>query len=152
MSKAFDRYTGILFLAVGAIFMVESFKLSQNAYGSAVGPNVFPMALGMVLILLSFRLVFETFRYSDTGKNKIKLDYKRFAIILAAAILYALLLETLGYVITTFLFLLVGFQTMQRGRIWVSLLVAGGFSTSVYYLFVILLKGTLPPFPEWISL
>ncbi|WP_235420944.1 hypothetical protein [Jeotgalibacillus soli] len=34
---------------------------------------------------------------------------------LAASVLYVLLLEPLGYVITTFLFLLVGFQVIDRG-------------------------------------
>lgn len=151
MSKTFDRYTGILFLAIGAMFVVESFKLSQSAYGSEIGPNIFPMSLGIALILLSIRLVYETFRYTDVKKNSTKLDYKRFGIILAAAILYAALLETLGYVITTFLFLLIGFQTMQRGNIWVSVLIAGVFSIGVYYLFVGLLQGSLPPFPSWMS-
>lgn len=151
MSKTFDRYAGILFLAIGAMFVMESFKLSQSAYGSEIGPNIFPMSLGIALILLSIRLVYETFRYKEVKKDNPKLDYKRFGIILAAAILYAALLETLGYVITTFLFLLIGFQTMQRGKVWVSILIAGVFSVGVYYLFVVLLQGSLPPFPLWMS-
>ncbi|MFC0274612.1 tripartite tricarboxylate transporter TctB family protein [Metabacillus herbersteinensis] len=151
MSKLFDRYTGILFFAVGLMFVIESLKLSQSAYGSVIGPNIFPMSLGSVLILLSTRLVYETFRYVDVNKNSAKLDYKRLVIILVAAILYAALLETLGYVITTFLFLLVGFQTMEKGRLWVSFLIAGCFSIGVYYLFVVILQGTLPAFPSWMS-
>lgn len=151
MSKTFDRYAGILFLAIGAMFIVESLKLSQSAYGSEIGPNIFPMSLGIALILLSIRLVYETFRYTEVKNSGTKLDYKRFGIILAAAILYAALLEILGYVITTFLFLLVGFQTMQKGKVWASVLIAGCFSIGVYYLFVVLLQGSLPPFPSWMS-
>jgi putative tricarboxylic transport membrane protein len=151
MSKTFDRYAGILFLAIGAMFVVESLKLSQSAYGSEIGPNTFPMSLGIALILLSIRLVYETFRYTEVKNSGTKLDYKRFGIILTAAILYAALLETLGYVITTFLFLLIGFQTMQKGKVWASVLIAGCFSIGVYYLFVVLLQGSLPPFPSWMS-
>lgn len=151
MSKTFDRYTGMLFLAIGAMFVIESLKLSQSAYGSEIGPNIFPMSLGIALILLSIRLVYETFRYIDVKKNNVKLDYKRFGIILVAAILYAALLEPLGYVITTFLFLLIGFQTMEKGKWWVSMLIAASFSTGVYYLFVVVLQGSLPAFPSWIS-
>ncbi|OXS78684.1 tripartite tricarboxylate transporter TctB family protein [Domibacillus enclensis] len=147
MSKTFDRFSGILFLAIGALFIVESIRLSQSAYGSDIGPDIFPMYLGIALVLLSIRLVYETFRYQQDQSEKEKLDYKRFAIILGAAILYAGLIETLGYVITTFVFLTVGFQTMQKGKLWLSILIAGVFSIGVYYVFVNVLQGTLPPFP-----
>ncbi|WP_248930746.1 tripartite tricarboxylate transporter TctB family protein [Paenibacillus hamazuiensis] len=151
MNKTFDRYAGIVFLALGALCISESLKISKGAYGSGVGPNTLPMALGIVLILLSIRLIYETFRYAKSEKAPANLDYKRFAIIFAAALLYAFFIEDLGYVITTFLFLFVGFQTMERGRVWSSLIIAAVFSFGVYYLYVDVLEGTLPGFPSWLS-
>lgn len=53
MNKTADRIAAVAFLAVGALFMVESLRISKSAYGSAVGPNVFPFLLGLVLVLLS---------------------------------------------------------------------------------------------------
>ena len=50
-----------------------------------------------------------------------KLQYKKFLIIIVSAVLYAFLLEKIGYVISTFLFLLIAFQTMERGRLLPSL-------------------------------
>lgn len=154
MNKTFDRYAGVVFLAVGALFMIESRSISSSAYGSNVGPNIFPFILGLFLTLLSLRLIYETFRYKqpETGKPKEKLDYKRFGIIFAAAVLYAYFLEEIGYVICTFLFLFIGFQTMQRGKVWVSLVISGGFSFGVYHLFVNVMDGTLPGFPAWLGL
>lgn len=149
MSKTFDRIAAIAFLAVGALFMMESFRISKTAYGSAVGPNVFPLLLGLVLTLLSIKLLLETMRYADSEKRKQTLQYKKFFIIFTALILYAVLLETLGYVITTFLFLTVGFQTMEKGSLWKSLLIAACFSFGVYGLYVKLLQGTLPSWPIW---
>lgn len=150
MNKTFDRYAGIVFLAVGAAFMIESQGISTSAYGSKVGANIFPLLLGLFLTLLSIRLIYETFRYKHQG-HKQMLDYKRFGIILAALVLYALFIESVGYPITTFLFLLIGFQTMQRGKIWVSLFISGVFSFGVYYLYVHVLDGTLPGFPDWLG-
>lgn len=151
MSKTFDRYASFVFLVLGTGFVVESRKISDSAYGSSVGPDIFPMMLGIILILLSLRLFMETFRYMNFKLKKQELDYKRFLIILIAAIIYGLMLETIGYVITTFLFLLLGFQVMEKGGLWKSLLISGGFSYGVYYLFVEVLEGSLPGFPVWFN-
>ncbi|CAG7628417.1 tripartite tricarboxylate transporter TctB family protein [Paenibacillus allorhizosphaerae] len=152
MNKTFDRYAGIVFLAIGAAFMIESQKLTQSSYGSNVGANVFPFALGLFVTLMSVRLIYETFRYKQREKQKQNLDYKRFGIIFAAAVLYAFFLEDIGFVISTFLFLMIGFQTMERGKVWKSLLISLGFSLGVYYLFVEVMDGTLPGFPAWLGL
>jgi putative tricarboxylic transport membrane protein len=151
MNKTFDRYAGIVFFIVGALFIIESTKIATSAYGSNIGANIFPLVLGILLCLLSLRLVYETFRIKHTENHKEKLDYKRFGIIFAAAVLYAYFLEDIGFVIGTFLFLMISFQTMQRGRIWVSLIIASAFSYGVYYLYVHVLDGTLPGFPAWLG-
>jgi putative tricarboxylic transport membrane protein len=149
MSKTFDRYSSLIFLVVGLAFILESRKISDSAYGSNVGPDIFPLGLGILLILLSLRLFYETFHYQAKEGDRRVLDNKSFLIILLSAILYGLFLETVGYVITTFLFLIIGFQVMERGGWWKTLLIAGCFSFGVYYLFVEVLNGTLPGFPAW---
>jgi len=153
MHRMFDRTASLLFIAVGAAFILGARNLSSTAYGSRVGPDIFPMGLGALLILLSLRLFYETFRYpkkEETG-DKGSLDWRRFGWMLATALLYALLLETLGYVLSTFLFLLAGFRVIERGRWWISALVAAVFSGGVYYLYVIVMKRTLPGWPVWMS-
>jgi putative tricarboxylic transport membrane protein len=152
VNKTFDRYGALAFLAIGAGFAFESRRISASAYGSNVGPDIFPFLLGLALILLSIRLFYETFRYRATAEEKQKLDYKRFLIILGAAVLYAYFMEDIGYVISTFVFLMIGFQTMEKGKIWASALISAIFSYGIYYLFVEVLKGTLPGFPAWLGL
>ncbi|PSL36220.1 putative tricarboxylic transport membrane protein [Planomicrobium soli] len=147
MSKTFDRFAGIAFLLIGLLFVFESLRISESSYGSAVGPNIFPIGLGAILILLSLRLLHETFRYRTGAGNGEAVQYKKFIIILVSALLYVALLEPLGYVITTFVFLLVAFQTMERGKWLKSFLIAGAFSFGVYYFFAEFLGGSLPGFP-----
>ena len=147
MNKKFDRIAGISFLLIGILFVVESQRISDSAYGSAVGPKVFPMWLGIILILLSARLIYETFKYKSEVTGKEQLQYKKFLIIFVSALLYAFLLEIIGYVLSTFLFLLVAFQTMERGKIIYSLAISVLFSVGIYYLFSELLGGSLPGLP-----
>jgi len=131
--------------------MWESQKISKSAYGSEVGPNIFPFALGLILVILSLRLFYETFRYQGGTNKKAGLDYKRFFIILLAALVYTLVLEEVGYVISTFLFLIIGFQTMEKGKWGKTLLISAIFAYGVYYLFVEILKGSMPGFPVWLG-
>jgi len=149
MSKTFDRYAGIAFLLIGVLFVIESQKISESAYGSNVGPSIFPTCLGVLLILLSIRLIYETFKYKTQETEKGSMQYKKFIIIFVAAILYALLLEKIGYVITTFAFLMISFQTMERGKWISSIVISLAFSLGIYYLFSVVLGGALPGFPQF---
>lgn len=147
MSKTFDRFAGIAFLLIGLLFVLESRKISESSYGSEVGPDIFPIGLGILLILLSARLIYETFRYQVIQGEMEKVQYGKFIVLFVSAVLYAALLEPLGYVITTFLFLVIAFQTMERGKWLQTLAIASIFSFGVYYLFAEFLGGSLPGFP-----
>lgn len=152
MSKTFDRYASLVFMALGVAFLVGSLQIASATYGAEVGPDIFPMALGAVMILLSIRLFYGTFRSSQTEETeKSPLHLKRFSILLAASVLYVICLEIIGYLLATFLFLVIGFQGMQKGKWLTTLLVAAGFSGGIYYLFVEVMKGTLPGFPTWLG-
>ncbi|WP_313893401.1 tripartite tricarboxylate transporter TctB family protein [Psychrobacillus sp.] len=147
MTKKFDQFAGVAFLLIGLLFLIESQKISDSAYGSSVGPKIFPMWLGIILMGLSIRLLYETFKYKKEGSEKEQLQYKKFFIIFGSALLYAFFLEKIGYIVSTFAFLLVAFQTVERGKIINSVLIAAVFSFGVYYLFAGLLGGSLPGFP-----
>jgi putative tricarboxylic transport membrane protein len=147
LSRTFDRVVAILFSAIGIFFIVQSRQISTSAYGSVVGPNLFPTGLGILLILLSLKLLYETFKGSKEENKEEKPDYKRFAVIFASALLYAMTMELLGYILSTFLFLLISFQTMERGNWISSIIIALSFSLGVYYVYVEILQGTLPGLP-----
>ncbi|PEJ56755.1 transporter [Bacillus sp. AFS002410] len=144
MSKKFDRLAAIIFLITGITFILESRNIATTAYGSVVGPNVFPFILGCALSLLSCRLFYETFSYKVKEKDEVQYNYKQFFIILVSAILYALLLEKIGFIISSFLFLIVSIQTLERGNWFKSISISLGYSVIIYVIFVEVLKGTLP--------
>ncbi|TJY39610.1 tripartite tricarboxylate transporter TctB family protein [Cohnella pontilimi] len=154
MNKVFDRYASIVFLLIGVLFVWQSQSIGTSSYGSNVGPDIFPMGLGVVMILLSIRLFYEVLKTktSASSEEDTKPDYKRFLLILAASLIYAYFLEDIGYVIGTFLFLLFSFQVIERGKWLVSIIISAAFSYGVYYLFVQILEGSLPGFPSFMNL
>ena len=149
MNKTFDTIAGCVFLVVGAFFVVGSLGISKSSYGSTVGPNVFPFGLGVILILLSLIVISQARRSADTRKEKGAHDYKRFSLLLPATIVYVFVFESVGYVISTFLYLVIVFQVMERKRLFLSIGISAFFSCFVYTIYVIVFQGTLPPFPDW---
>lgn len=153
MNLKFDRIASLVFFVIGVLVVVEAQKISTSAYGSSVGPSVFPIGLGILLIFLSVLLLVETIRnkkaYAIVGEKEdvTTPNYKRFIIIFLTALGYVLLLDVLGYLITTFVFLVIGFQTLERGKILISVIVAAAFSGVIYFGFVNVLGGSLPGLP-----
>ena len=56
MHRMFDRTASLLFIAVGAAFILGARNLSSTAYGSRVGPDIFPMGLGAVGIWIGLSI------------------------------------------------------------------------------------------------
>lgn len=151
MSHRFDLGAALFFFIMGVAFVIGSRDLTGAVYGSSITSGTFPNVFGWALAGLSVLLFIETLKKAPKAKKEEQSRYyKRFATIFVAAIAYVLLLEPLGYVLTTFLFLMVSFQAMEKGNLVKSALIAAGFSLGIHLLFVELLQGSLPSWPSFI--
>ena len=141
----FDRYASIIFIVMGVSLFFYSQTLTTSIE-SHIGPKELPMFLSVALVFTGILNLIAALRTKSEKKGK-ALEYKQFLIILGCLLLYAFLLEPVGYLITTFLFLLVTFQTMQRGQILKSAIIAAAFAGGIYYLYVEVAMGSLPGLP-----
>ena len=147
VNTTFDRYVSIFFMALGVALYLYSETLTVSNVGIAIGPKALPRFLAIILVILSTVNLIAALRSKTPNKKEEKLEYKKFFIILMSLLIYALVIEPLGYVISTFLFLMVGFQTMERGNYLYSAIIAAAFSGGIYYFYVELFLGVLPPLP-----
>jgi putative tricarboxylic transport membrane protein len=105
---------------------------------------------GVILIALSFMLLMGTMMGKGMEEDKgIKFfpqkdSVKRLAITLSVLFLYSVSLAYLGFVITTFLFMMLLLQCLEPQRWMTSVIVAFITSVSVYLLFVLFLKVQFP--------
>ncbi|MBS1175369.1 MAG: hypothetical protein H6R05_1500 [Burkholderiaceae bacterium] len=152
MSRRFDFIASAIFLIIGLFFIIASQRLGNNVIGGTVTPATFPQVAGIVLMVLSVLLFVDTIKtVKTTEKHLADIYYRRFFIIVLSMALYILLIEPLGFVISTFLFLLVAFQTMHRGKLLSSILIAGGFSLVVHFVFIKLLEASVQSWPSFIN-
>lgn len=155
MSRRFDFIASIIFALIGVFFVTASTQLTTNVIGGSVTPATFPKLFGSLLVGLSVLLLFETFKKkhieSQEADGEEHTYYRRFFIILAAMAAYILLIEPLGFVISTFLFLVLAFQTMERGQLLKSILIAAGICLVIHFVFIELLEASVKSWPSFLN-
>jgi putative tricarboxylic transport membrane protein len=145
----FDRYASIIFIALGISLFFYSRTLTTFSTGGYIGPKELPLFLSVALVItgvINLVLAIRS-KSAEIKENAKKLEYKKFFILVGMLLLYVVLLEPLGYVISTFLFLMGGFQTMEKGGYWKSAIIAAAFAGGVYCFYVNVAQGTLPGLP-----
>jgi hypothetical protein len=130
---------------LGAFVLLEASQLRMTTLGGGPGPGVFPAALGALLLGIGLSLVPATWRERTTLGN-----VPRVAGLAAVLVVYAILLDRLGFIITTALAmagLLAAFTTRRR-PLWAGAGVVGAVAS--YALFSSILHVQLPPDPWFI--
>jgi len=147
--KKKDRIEGLIWMILAVSVCIGSFKLDLGTFQKP-GPGFMPFLAGSVLGLFSLILILSTFldqfNREDTRAIKFfsKKKWKNFVLPLLSLFGYVLLLDVLGFIFTTFLFLLFLFKITDPRR-WFWPLVLTGSTVSISYLvFSLWLKCQFP--------
>jgi putative tricarboxylic transport membrane protein len=140
-----DLISGLFWLAIAILFSIEGLIHLKLGTLHQPGPGFFPFWGGVVLGLLSLVLLVNSLKNRDRLLLS-GLKSPKFLLATGAILAYLLLLETLGFVTITFLFLFLLFRLENEGWVFsaVSSLVGAGSS---YALFQLWLKTQLPAGP-----
>jgi len=106
------------------------------------GPGFFPFYLGIILVLLNIPILFTAGKKNTTTEEELK--PQRVFLTLLTLLLYAFIVENLGYVPATFLFVLVLLQLAAVKNVLFILVLSFGISLLSYGLFKELLGVPLP--------
>ena len=140
-----DLVSGLFWLAVAIFATVQELSLKLGSL-KRPGPGFFPFWGGVVLGLLSIVLVVSSRRRDAAGGSRARSESSKPLVVVGALLGYLLLLETLGFVAVTFLFLLLLFR-LERLTWAFSVVSAGVGALASYVLFQLWLKTQLPPGP-----
>ena len=137
-----DRISGLVVFCLGVCILWQGKHLSAGSLHGP-GPGFFPTLLAAVLMILSLFLILP--------KGKEEEDHpffsgsvKRVLMVFVALLVYFSLLEFLGFVIVSFLFMAFSFIAVARYRWYSALLWAFVSIGLTYLLFEVLLKSNLP--------
>jgi NADH:ubiquinone oxidoreductase subunit 6 (subunit J) len=145
--KRNDVIGGLFFLAVGILFAVYSQSVDIGTMEEP-GPGFLPLWAGVLLALMSAILLIKTFLQKKHEKGESFFpehdSWKRVCMVVASLIVYNLLLQYVGFILITFLFVafLVKFVFPQT---WLRTLVTAALSTAgAQLIFVNLLEINFP--------
>lgn len=156
-----ERSLGAGLLAAGAIYLAAAFLISEPEGGyAAVGPRVFPVAIGITLVAVALWLAFRGGKTgasaaaaeaptaqgaSATGASAAPgADWRTAAPSALLFLGYIVLLEPLGYLPATTAFIALESRLLGSRRWRRDLLAALVVAASVYTLFSLLLGLRLP--------
>jgi putative tricarboxylic transport membrane protein len=109
------------------------------------GPGFFPFGLAIALILLSLVLVFKHWK-KDASPPPFWPERTWLRPLLGVAILvfYALVVDVIGFILTTFLFLVIWMWVIERLRWRTILSISVGTTVALYLIFNLFLEVPLP--------
>jgi len=140
-----DLISSLFWFAVAIYFSIEGFIHLTVGTLSQPGPGFFPFLGGVVLGLLSFIQLLKSLKNRDSLSLP-GLTSSKFLLAIGATLAYLLLLEQIGFVTITFLFLFLLFRLeYKRWVISTALALAGAVFS--YALFRLWLKTQLPAGP-----
>ncbi|MEC9483194.1 MAG: tripartite tricarboxylate transporter TctB family protein [Halomonas sp.] len=141
----------LLLLSLGIIY--EAYRISGAGFESIDSPGAFPIGLGVIMAVSMLVILVGQFRKarpeSQGALDEARLflhEHFPLPIVLfsAMAIGYLFLLEPLGFVISTLIFLFVAMVYLRHGRFVSSAIIATASTATIYALFKLLFQVYLP--------
>lgn len=141
--------TGWLAVVLGALYLFGTTRVPVFDAGDQVGPRAFPYLIAAVMIGCGLALVVKDLRSADRvrfswGFVSDRTIWLKILATMAAGIVYGLVLEDLGYLVATFLFMIVVSSLINVGRHVQNLVIAVVFSVVTFVAFALILKLSLP--------
>lgn len=135
-----DRITGMLILLLAIAYTVAGSRFESDFLTDPLGPTAFPVMLGTALGLFSLYLLFRPDPEPEWPGVR---SWRRQGMTLTALIIYGLVLEFVGFIISSMV--LVGFLSQMLGADRRFMIGTGiGASILLYFLFNNLLGLPLP--------
>ena len=139
-----DLVSGLFWLAVAIFVALQGISLTLGSL-SRPGPGFFPFLGAVVLGVLSVVLIVRALS-RRAPRIRIRPETSKPLVVVAALLGYLLLLESVGFVTVTFVFLLLLFRLERRSWAF-SAVSAGAGAFAMHVLFQIWLKTQLPTGP-----
>jgi len=145
LKKNAGLWAGIITLGFSLLFFVTSLQYSfLSDRGIGPGPGFLPLWLSGLMGILAILLMIDALRKPTWFSMIIpkKPEAKKIALVFGSVILFLAIVSYAGFIISTTIMLFL----LLRGsyRWFISLGTAAGTSILLYWVFVILLKVTLP--------
>jgi hypothetical protein len=144
--KAYDQGSSLFWLLLSIYVFVESLRLGVGSL-SAPGMGLMPFGASGLLGIVSILLFLQTSFRKERVKGEApfyEIFWKRVLFFIIIVSLYAIFLDKAGYLISTFLLLILLLLNVERPQAWRVLVFSFLVTVITYYIFSKWLKCALP--------
>ena len=142
-----DIYSSLFWLLFGIYFTIESYSLGLGEW-SRPGPGYFPFGAGLLFGILSLSVFVKALRRVAPSEISIqsseRLHWQNMVLILFGMLAYTLLLKRIGFVLCTFLLVVLFIRVIAKERWFKSIMTALVVTLTFHLFFNILLNAQLP--------
>lgn len=146
MSKS-DRISGIFWLIFSVFVTIESYRLGLGTLHHP-GPGFLFFWAAIVLGIMSLIIFIRAWRNRESEEARIhhfgKLNIKKMILVMISVLLYALLMEKLGFIPITFLLFIFLLGVVERKKWFFTISTSVLVTALTYLIFEIWLKSQLP--------
>lgn len=135
-----------VFLFVVSVFGISMSFISHKDFNVEwkLSPYLFPLIISFFLLILSISIIMQGLKDESEKKERSKIDIKSLLIFGLVCILYLLIFNFLGFVLSTIILLVLLMMLLGERRWWFILLVSVISSLIIYLLFAKYLSVMLP--------
>ena len=135
-----------VFLFVVSVFGISMSFISHKDFNVEwkLSPYLFPLIISFFLLILSISIIMQGLKDESEKKEKGKIDIRSLLIFGLVCILYLLVFNFLGFVLSTIILLVLLMMLLGERRWWFILLVSVISSLIIYLLFAKYLSVMLP--------
>jgi putative tricarboxylic transport membrane protein len=138
-----ERISSLVVFVIGLLITWQASKLRLGGFRTP-GPGLFPLILGLILILLSLILLIQSRGRLGSRPFSFGESPKRVSMVYGSLLAYVAILEYAGFLLSSFLlifflFVVLGEYTLKRAA-----LTALAATAVAYLLFDVLMKSPLP--------
>ena len=135
-----------VFLFVVSVLGISMSFISHKDFNVEwkLSPYLFPLIISFFLLILSISIIMQGLKDESEKKEKSKIDIKSLLIFGLVCILYLLVFNFLGFVLSTIILLVLLMMLLGERRWWFILVVSVISSLVIYLLFAKYLSVMLP--------
>jgi len=142
-----DIFSGLFWLLFGIYFTIKSYSFGLGEWGRP-GPGYFPFGAGLLFGILSLSVFVKALRRVAPSEISIqsseRLHWQNIVLIMSGMLAYILLLKRIGFVLCTFLLVVLSIRVIAKERWFNSIITALAIALAFHLFFNILLNVQLP--------
>lgn len=144
------RIAALTVIILGGIILTQVPQIGTGAGFIVVGPRIFPMAVGIGLLILGLLLLLRVTLLPDKDlieevtAEEASTDWSTTALTLLSLVAYASLLHPLGYTLATALFFPVVGRILGSSQLWRNIIIGLVLGLAIYLIFTRVLGVRLP--------